>query len=509
MYSSKIKEIWEKIHIFYNINNPGKISIKNKNNILNIPNLQENKDIFLPQDYQIISDFIINKFPETSKIFSKFTRDDLFAFIYLSDFYTYSTGNLIFSKDEECNSYIFLLDGDINLYSEKDISSKTTILQNTISAGNIYGHLIKDKHKYFIRARNNISIISILKPNLDELIMLINKRIKTFKPNFIKKFFPNIRLFADDSINKILSCFERIKYQKYDKILVKKNYNEYIYLIISGEVAYCLKPKTIFNNDYLNEYDYILLEKLKRGDIIGINSALNGIKNEYNCIILSDETEFYRISKGDFLYYFGGIISDSALNLKSIGDLQDMALQKKVEYLKKINYQDINIKNSIIEKFCLKMQDINKISYDKGAMIIYEDPIDNVLFERWKTIKLGLSDFKNKLLGQKKKRIDEVKKNNFDIDNINNRKDIGIMKKDQTYSLYRVTNGRLNLKLNSNQLKSLNKLNGLCGINKNNNDNKIKNIKDINKKNNEDEKEDNNEDKNNVKSDIKLNEDEK
>ena len=210
MYSSKIKEIWEKIHIFYNINNSGKISIKNKNNILNIPNLQENKDIFLPQDYQIISDFIINKFPETSIIFSKFTRDDLFAFIYLSDFYTYSTGNLIFSKDEECNSYIFLLDGDINLYSEKDISSKTTILQNTISAGNIYGHLIKDKHKYFIRARNNISIISILKPNLDELIMLINKRIKTFKPNFIKKFFPNIRLFADDSINKILSCFERI-----------------------------------------------------------------------------------------------------------------------------------------------------------------------------------------------------------------------------------------------------------------------------------------------------------
>ena len=131
--------------------------------------------------------------------------------------------NLIFSKDEECNSYIFLLDGDINLYSEKDISSKTTILQNTISAGNIYGHLIKDKHKYFIRARNNISIISILKPNFDELIMIINKRIKTFKPNFIKKFFPNIRMFSDDLIYNNLSFFERIKYQKYDKILVKQN----------------------------------------------------------------------------------------------------------------------------------------------------------------------------------------------------------------------------------------------------------------------------------------------
>ena len=69
-----------------------------------------------------------------------------------------------------------------------------------------------------------------------------------------------------------------------------------------------------------------------------------------------------------------------------------------------------------------------------------------------------------------------------------NRKDIGIMKKDQTYSLYRVTNGRLNLKLNNNQLKSLNKLNGLCGINisNSNNNNKIYNIKEKNEKEDKD-----------------------
>ena len=497
MYSSKIKEIWEKIHTFHNINNPYKNSIKN--NLLKVPDIKENKAFFSPEEYQIISDFIIQKFPDTSKIFSKFSIDDFFSFIYLSNFNTYNEGNLIFSKDDECNSYIFILEGDLNLYSEKDISLNTTILKSTIAAGNIYGHLNKDKHKYFVRARNNISIISILKPNFDELIMIINKRIKTFKPNFIKKFFPNIRMFSDDLINNILSFFERIKYQKFDKILVKQNYNEYIYLIISGEVAYCLKPKTIFNNNNLNEYDYILLEKLKRGDVIGINSALGGVKNEYNCIILSDEAEFYRISKGDFFFYFGGIISDSALILKSIGDLQAMALQKKVEYLKKLNYQDINITNSIIDSFCLKIEGNNKINYSKGGMIIYEDPIDNVLFEKWKTVKLGLSDFKNKLLGQKKKRIDEVKKNNSDINN--NTKDIGIIKKDQTYSLYRVTNGRLNLKLNNNQLKSLNKLNGLCGINNNNNEdyNKINNTKDKNKNN----------DKYNSKSIIKIDEDEK
>ena len=492
MYSSKIKVIWEKIHTYYNINNPFKNFVKN--NILKVPNLKENKELFSQEEYHIISDFIINKFSDTSKIFSKFSIDDFFSFIYLSNFNTYNEGNLIFSKDEECNSYIFILNGDINLYSEKDISLNTTILKSTIPAGNIYGHLNKDKHKYFVRARNNISIISILKTNFDELIMIINKRIKTFKPNFIKKFFPNIRMFADD----ILSFFERIKYQKYDKILVKHKYNEYIYLIISGDVAFCLKPKTIFNNNYLNEYDYILLEKLKRGDVLGINSALGGVKNEYNCIILSDEAEFYRISKGDFLSYIGGIISDSSLILKSIGDLQAMALQKKVEYLKNINYQDINNTYTITSKFCLKIEENNKIDYNKGGIIIFEDPIDNVLFEKWKTVKLGLSDFKNKLLGQKKKRIDEVKKNNSDINN--NTKDIGIIKKDQTYSLYRVTNGRLNLKLNSNQLKSLNKLNGLCGINNNNEDNnKINNTKDRN----------NNKDKHNSKSFIKIDEEEK
>ena len=492
MYSSKIKVIWEKIHTYYNINNPFKNFVKN--NILKVPNLKENKELFSQEEYHIISHFIINKFSDTSKIFSKFSIDDFFSFIYLSNFNTYNEGNLIFSKDEECNSYIFILNGDINLYSEKDISLNTTILKSTIPAGNIYGHLNKDKHKYFVRARNNISIISILKTNFDELIMIINKRIKTFKPNFIKKFFPNIRMFADD----ILSFFERIKYQKYDKILVKHKYNEYIYLIISGDVAFCLKPKTIFNNNYLNEYDYILLEKLKRGDVLGLNSALGGVKNEYNCIILSDEAEFYRISKGDFLSYIGGIISDSSLILKSIGDLQAMALQKKVEYLKNINYQDINNTYTITSKFCLKIEENNKIDYNKGGIIIFEDPIDNVLFEKWKTVKLGLSDFKNKLLGQKKKRIDEVKKNNSDINN--NTKDIGIIKKDQTYSLYRVTNGRLNLKLNSNQLKSLNKLNGLCGINNNNEDNnKINNTKDRN----------NNKDKHNSKSFIKIDEEEK
>ena len=497
MYSSKIKELWEKIHSAYNVDNSTINSIKNKNNVLNIPNIKENKDIFTQEDYLQISDFLIHKFEETSKIFEKFSITDYFSFIYLSNFITYKEGDLIFSKDEECNSYIFILNGDINLYTDKDISLSTTILNNTISAGNIYGHLIKNKYKYYIRARNNISILSIYKANFDELIMSINKRIKTFKTIFVKKFFPSIRIFSDEDIHNILNYFERIKFQKYDKILSKGNYNEYIYLIISGEVSYCLKPKSIFNNSFLDEYDYILLEKLGRGEIIGINTAIDSLKNTYNCIVLSNEVELYRISKGDFLYYFGGKISDATLNLKSIGDLQDMAVQKKIKYLKGINSEDVNLKNSIENNFSIKIPEKDKICFNKGCLIVFEDPIDNVLFEKWKTIKIGLSDFKNKLIGQKKKRMDESKKINFDNDIDKNTKDLGIIKKDQTYSLYRVTKGRLNLKLNSNQMKSLNKLNGLCGIktNKDENNKKIKHSNDnINNEN---------------KSTMKLEEDEK
>ena len=101
--------------------------------------------------------------------------------------------------------------------------------------------------------------------------------------------------------------------------------------------------------------------------------------------------------------------------------------------------------------------------------------------------------------------MDEDKKSNTEKNSsISNRKDIGIIKKDNTYSLYRVTNGRLNLKLNNNQMKSLNKLNGLCGIKSNNKkeDNNEKNkvkIHNHNKKN---------DDENKIKSEIKLNEEE-
>ena len=89
-------------------------------------------------------------------------------------------------------------------------------------------------------------------------------------------------------------------------------------------------------------------------------------------------------------------------------------------------------------------------------------------------VKLGLDEMKNKLLGQKKKRIDENKKNNLDGSDIY--KNLYKNKNASILSMYKVPSGRLNLKLNNAQNKTLNKFNELYGI-KNEKNDKNKDIK--------------------------------
>ena len=450
MYSSKIKEIWEKIHSIKSDNNIINNTNQNPNKeLLSIPNYEKNKYIFPFSDYFTIKDLFTNRFKETSKIFSKLSQKDFFCFIYLSNISIYNSGSEIFSKEEICNTYNFILKGDIELYS--DNIEENIELKNNYIIDNIYGHLIKDKYNYNAKAKNEVIIIHILKTNFDILIKSINENIKKFKSNFIQKFFPKIRTFTGDILIKILTYFERVKYKKYEIIINSNCFNNYIYLIISGEIGLCLDYKDINNN-------YLILEKLYKGDIFGINTALEGIKNEYKCIVLTEETELYKISKEDLFYYFN-YCNELILDIKSIGDLQEMSISNKINYLK----NNINNKD-IINKFIINIKNNNK---GNNYEIVYEDPIDNILYQKWRNVKLGLDEMKNKLLGQKKKRIDENKKNNSDnniiYNNIYKNKNANIL------SMYKVPNGRLNLKLNNNQIKSLNKMNGICGIKNNNN----------------------------------------
>ena len=463
MYSSKIKEIWEKIHSIScnkDVNINEEKNIKAKNGLLYVPNLEKNKDKFPLSDFYTISEFFISKFEETSGIFSKFSYQNFFSFIYLSKLSIYNPNTKIFYKEEICNTYNFILKGDIDLYQDENNK-----VSNTFNSGNVYGHLIKDKYNFLAKAKNEVVIVHIMKSIFDKLIIEINEKIKIFKSNFIQKFFPKIRSFSGDMLIKILAYFERIKYKKFDIILNKNNFNDYIYLIISGEVGYSLEIKDININ---LDNNYIILEKLSKGDIIGINSALEGNKNKCNCIVLSKEAEFYRISKEDLLFffrkrdYFG---DELILDIKSIGDLQNYSLDNKINFLKNSSNE-----KEIINKFVINIDKINNSEKDK-FVIVYDDPIDNILYQKWRNVKLGLDEMKNKLIGQKKKRIDENKKNNSDkneaYNNLFKNKNINI------FSKYGVTNGRLNLKLNSNQIKSLNKMNGILGIknNINNNDN--------------------------------------
>jgi CRP-like cAMP-binding protein len=462
MYSSKIKEIWDKIHSIPSITeSTNNINPKTNKELLLVPNLDKNKEAFPFPDYFLISDFFINKFQETSKIFSKFSYENFFSFIYISSLTTYNKDSKIFSKDEMCNTYNFILYGEINLYSEEKDNNIT--INNSLNSGDIYGHLIKDKYKFFAKAKNEVVIVHILKSTFDNLIKAINENIKKFKSNFLQKFFPKLRIFPGDVLIKIMTFFEHIKYKKFDIILSKNNFNDYIYIIISGEIGLCLNYKDLFGNSNINKEnnndDYILLEKLSKGDIVGINSTIEGVKNKYNSIVLSDEAEFYRISKEDLLYYYN-YNNELIFNIKSIGNLQDMAMNNKINFLKKnINEKDI------INKFIINIESKKNNNY----VLIYEDPIDNILYQKWRNVKLGLDEMKNKLLGQKKKRIDENKKNNLDNNEAISKNNIFKNKNINLFSKYAVPNGRLNLKLNSNQIKTLNKSNGICGIKNNNN----------------------------------------
>ena len=155
MSYTRIKAIYEKIK-----------SVKKPKNSIESEKLDSNS--FIQEDYNLLSDFLIHKFPETSSIFSKFSKEDFYKFILLSEYKDYKENELVMSKDVPCEAYMFILYGDINFF-EKEESSASNMLIKTISAGKVYGHLIKEKYNYYIRARTNIAIILIIKEKLTTL----------------------------------------------------------------------------------------------------------------------------------------------------------------------------------------------------------------------------------------------------------------------------------------------------------------------------------------------------
>ena len=491
MSLSLIKELWSKTK------NPDKLTIPlNEDQDQNIIFNNQNNSL-ISEDYKLISDYFSQKFPEVRDIFSKFNSEDYYKFIINSNFNEYSEKELIFAKNAKCDSYLFILYGDIDFFDNKEEGNEN-ILIKTISAGKVYGHLVKESYKYNLIARSNISLIEINKKIFDELIININKIKNGNKYKFIKKFFPKIRIFSDDIINSVLQYFDRVRFKLHSKIILKDEYNEYIYLIIKGQVGLCLRPKVLFNFNNLNNdktnilnNDYIILEHLSKGEVFGINSALKGQKNFYTVITLSEDVEVYRIVKGNLLFYFGGSNGILPVNLKALGDLQDESCRIKIEYLKNLDINRNNVVDSLNKNYGLifgeneKIMKNKKIKKNENYFIIDEDSIKNNLFEAWKSCEnLGnkISEFKSKLLGGKtvnKKNIFEdekdLKEKNSSSSSL---KDFSSLKGDATN---RVVSRKLNMGLNMNQLKSLDKLNMYSGAKKSGEES-IKKLADINSK---------------------------
>ncbi len=497
MSLSSIKELWQKIK------NPTENPENSELSQNKTTNSQKNS--ITPEDYRLIFDYMCQKFVETKEIFSKFNAEDFYLFIEDSEFLEYSEKDLIFSKGSPSEDYLFILHGDIDFFDNRPgVSEEKNILIKTISAGKVYGQSIKEKYKYDLRARTNISILSIKKKTFDDLIIKINKLKNVNKFKFIKKFFPKIRLYSDDIINNVLQNFERVKFNKHSKIFLKDEYNEYIYLIIKGQIAFGLRPKGLFNMDKIDKSlinddlieevntnlyknDYILIDKLGRGDVFGISSALKGQKCFYTAVTLTDNVEVYRIVKGNILFYFGGSGGILPIALKALGSLQDDSCKLKKDYLKSIDFTKKEVQSLIKEKFALifdkdeKLSKNKKIKKDENYFIIDENQIKNNLFEAWKSFEnfgSKINEFKSKLLGDKK----STKKKNIFGEEIGEKedsskktKDFGKVSGDATN---RVVSRRLNMGLNSNQIKSLDKLNMFCGVNKNGEENikKVANI---------------------------------
>ena len=497
MSLSSIKELWQKIK------NPTENPENSELSQNKTTNSQKNS--ITPEDYRLIFDYMCQKFVETKEIFSKFNAEDFYLFIEDSEFLEYSEKDLIFSKGSPSEDYLFILHGDIDFFDNRPgVSEEKNILIKTISAGKVYGQSIKEKYKYDLRGRTNISILSIKKKTFDDLIIKINKLKNVNKFKFIKKFFPKIRLYSDDIINNVLQNFERVKFNKHSKIFLKDEYNEYIYLIIKGQIAFGLRPKGLFNMDKIDKSlinddlieevntnlyknDYILIDKLGRGDVFGISSALKGQKCFYTAVTLTDNVEVYRIVKGNILFYFGGSGGILPIALKALGSLQDNSCKLKKDYLKSIDFTKKEVQSLIKEKFALifdkdeKLSKNKKIKKDENYFIIDENQIKNNLFEAWKSFEnfgSKINEFKSKLLGDKK----STKKKNIFGEEIGEKedsskktKDFGKVSGDATN---RVVSRRLNMGLNSNQIKSLDKLNMFCGVNKNGEENikKVANI---------------------------------
>ena len=425
-------------------------------------------------DLNNFQDFIVKKISETENIFKLFEKNDFINFIKLSSIITYKDNDLIYKKDEINLNYIFIIHGDINFFDSDNDDKK---LVKTLTSGNLYGHKIKEKFKLFVFCRVTTTLIVIDKNKFNDLIDEINKKKTLIKENFLKKYFPLIKYFPECDIEDMTQYFLRMKYSKYSK-LFKNNYtNDFLYLIISGEVAVAKRPQALLSESNSEKIppdcQYINIETYKPGNILGLYTCLSNKKCYYTALVISNECEVYKFPKTQMLNYFSRNNGFILKNLVKLDTQIQQANEKKINYIKENQDEFFNK----IEFICYN-KSIEKNCTEEFVDEIY---IRNTIKEAWKNLEnldKNILLFKDNLLNGK---VDN-KKNPLNLfgdnnENKNKDKDFKAISGDGTN---RLASRKLNA-MNKNQLKSLQKLEMFCGVKKEEKDN-IKLIMEINSK---------------------------
>ena len=268
----------------------------------------------------------------------------------------------------------------------------------TISSGTLFGQKVKQNYNQFAFAKTGLHLVQIEKNAFDKLIEETNERKANEKSYFLKKFFPKLRMYSDDVLKSMKNYFIKEEYERYTKIITDGDYDEFVYIVVSGNLAVVksidkiknLKEKLITNNE-LKDKRYVILDELSKGDVFGIYSAIKHHKNNHTVLVTSEKAEVYKIMKAHCLLYFGGYFGTIPEALKGIDCIQQNNLKNKLNLMDRADFQNI---------ISLKYVDESCKNYDNHRKVIDESEINNILKDAWKELEnlsSKISDFKNNL----------------------------------------------------------------------------------------------------------------
>jgi CRP-like cAMP-binding protein len=236
------------------------------------------------QTLQQLRSFFVQRFTEVEAIFKQIDRKGLIDFYNKADVLTYTDNNTIFMKGDQCDKYFFLIFGDVSLYSDEYTKSTAKILK-TISGGLVFGHKVKDTFQYYAYANSSqVLLLSIKKDDFNDQMEELKKRNIHSKQILLKKFIPNLRSQSEESFDKLKDRFMKLEYPKGTKLIIDGEYDEYIYLILTGE---CIAIKSVKKIKGLKEF--LLLKNLENRSHIVLELYSKSICNQF--IILINKKE--------------------------------------------------------------------------------------------------------------------------------------------------------------------------------------------------------------------------